>query len=61
METKSPEKPRQGYRRTSVYLRNDQWNRLKSVEEQTGASPSFTLRKLIDAMPTGKKRNTPAA
>ena len=62
METKSPDKPRQGYRRTNVMLRHDQWDRLRSIQDETGVSPSFTLRKLIDGMAEIKRRpNKPTA
>ena len=56
METKTPSPPRQGYRRTSVLLWPDQWERLLEIRRETGASPSFTLRKLVDAMPADKGR-----
>lgn len=50
MDTRMPSKPRQGYRPCSLYLRSDQWDRLRVIEAETGASPSFTVRKLIDSL-----------
>jgi hypothetical protein len=60
MDTKTAEKPRQGYRRTSFMIRPDQWAWLQHVQRETGASPSFTLRKLIDGKAKQSPRN-PAA
>ena len=60
MDATKPTKPRQGYRPTTLYLRSDQWDRLQAIEQETGASPSFTVRKLLDTKLPGKRRANPS-
>jgi hypothetical protein len=57
MDATQPKQPRQGYRPTTLYLRTDQWERLRLIAEETGASPSFTVRRLLDGLPARKRRS----
>jgi hypothetical protein len=59
MDANMPTQPRQGYRPTTLNLRPDQWDRLRAIEQKTGASPSFTVRRLLDTKLLGKRRARP--
>lgn len=64
METIQANSPRQGgLRPTTLYLRSDHWDLLKAIQQETGASPSFTARKLLDSLArkTRTKPRPPAA
>lgn len=58
MDATMPSEPRQGYRPTTLNLRPDQWDRLRAIEAETGASPSFTVRRLLDTKLPVKHRTT---
>lgn len=49
MDTNTPSKPRPGLRPTTLAIRPDQWDTLQANERETGASPSFVVRKLLDS------------